>query len=364
MPRTTNEMIVTKSAFVGLLALICAVDAGAREETFPGYHWQAVGDGIYVHSPVDPLAGPVDGNSVVIVNSDDVVVVDTHINPASARAVIGKIREITDAPVTKIVNTHWHDDHTNGNHAYREAFPDAQIVAHRATLAALREKWAPMEAQRREAYLTVTPEQILAAADELDDLNQAIGYRVYAGYVAALKPEMPSMQLVYPDTVFADRLVFDSGGRRIVVEWLGRGNTDGDVVVSLPDDGVLITGDLLVAPIPFAFDSPMTDWIETLERVFAFGARTIVPGHGAVQHDSKYIDQVLGLLRATVDAVRRAHESGAAFSELADAVDLTDHQARFTSGDTEKTFAWNTYYLAPGLRSAWVSLGYPLPDPE
>ena len=139
------------------------------------------------------------------------------------------------------------------------------------------------------------------------------------GYVAALKPELASLQPVYPDTVFDDRLVFESGNRRIVVEWLGRGNTDGDIVVWLPDDEMLITGDLLVAPVPFAFDSPMTDWIDTLQRLSEKGATTIVPGHGPVQLDSNFLENVLALLRRTVEAVRSAHDDGTAFADLAEA---------------------------------------------
>jgi len=91
------------------------------------------------------------------------------------------------------------------------------------------------------------------------------------------------MQLVYPDLVFADRLEFERGERRIVLQWMGRGNTDGDVIVWLPEDDVQITGDLLVAPIPFAVGSPMVDWISTLGRLRKLGAGTIIPGHGAVQ---------------------------------------------------------------------------------
>ena len=129
------------------------------------------------------------------------------------RATIAKIREALGKPVTHVVNTHWHDDHTNGNHAYRDAFPDTQVVAHQATLKKLEEEWQAMEDQRTEAYARVEPEQIIAAANALDDPEQAIGYRLYAAYVAALKPELPTMQLVYPDTVFEDSLVLGHGER-------------------------------------------------------------------------------------------------------------------------------------------------------
>ena len=356
MPATRFSVLV--------IFLLVAAHTFAGEEIFPGYRWQQIDNGIYLHASADPLAGPVDGNSVVIVTGSEVYVVDTHINPAAARAVVKMIADVTDLPVTTVINTHWHDDHTNGNYVFRDAYPEAKFVAHAATLQALREEWQPMEDGRREAYANVDAETLLATADAQDDPARAFAYRVYAGYVGALKPELPTLELVYPDTVFEDRLDFGEPGRRIVLEWLGRGNTDGDIVVHLPDDDILITGDLLVAPVPFAFDSPMQDWVKTLERVKAIGAGTIVPGHGAVQHDDDYLEQALALLRATLDEVRDAHERGAELDELASEVDLETFAARFTSGDPEKTFAWNSYYLSPGLKSAWESLGSIVPDSE
>ena len=261
----------------------------ANEEIYPGYTWQALGAGIYLHSQNEPLAGPVDGNSVIIVNDDGVLVVDTHINPAVARAVIGKIRSMTDVPVTYVVNTHWHDDHTNGNHAYRQAFPDVTIIAHR------------------------------------------------------------------------DALSIEFANRNVELKWLGRGNTDGDVVVWLPDDKVLITGDLLVAPIPFAFDSPMVEWSATLRRLGEIDARLIIPGHGAPQYDDGYLVSVQQLIDATTSRVQSARENGAGFEDLAGAVNLEDYRRQFTGEDPERRWAWQSYFFGPGLKSAWTSLGYPLP---
>lgn len=347
-------------ALILISALLVTMAANSQEEIFPGYQWQKVVDGVYLHSSINPLAGPVDGNSVVIVSDNGIVVIDTHINPAAARAVIQKIRQLANRPVTHVINTHWHDDHTNGNYVYREAYPNVQIVSHRKTLEAMKREWAPMEEQRAKAYAAVDPEQLLDRANTAEDPNRAEGFRVYAGYVAALKSELPSLKLVYPDTVFDDEFILESSERRIVVKWPGRGNTDGDVVVWLPDDKVLITGDLVVAPIPFAFDSPMLDWIDTLGRLLLYDAKIVIPGHGPVQQNKVQIEQILSLLTTTISEVRAAHDNGTHYSDLASAVDLNLHEKQFTEGDPERIFAWRSYYFAPGLKSAWASLGHPV----
>jgi glyoxylase-like metal-dependent hydrolase (beta-lactamase superfamily II) len=68
----------------------------------------------------------VDGNSIAVINSKSVVVFDTGARLSSARAVLNQIRRLTDKPVSRIVNSHWHPDHWSGNQVYAQAFPDVR----------------------------------------------------------------------------------------------------------------------------------------------------------------------------------------------------------------------------------------------
>lgn len=356
-----NAWRILGRAILPAIILVSPATAGAGEITFPGYEWQQVVAGVYVHSRTDPLAGPVDGNSVVVFGTSGVVVVDTHVNPAASRAVISQIKRITDSSVIGVVNTHWHDDHTNGNFEYRSAFPHAKIIAHTSTAAMLRTDWQRMIENRKSAYKSLTPEQVLEAADQLTDVALATEYRIFAGYVAALSPELPGLELAYPDTVIEDHLQLELGNRRVVIEWLGPGNTDGDIVVWLPDDKVLVTGDILVAPVPFAFKAPMLKWMDTLTKVAGKGADIIVPGHGPVQHDLKYLNSVHNLLARTVEAVRDARKSGVAYAELRTEISLDDVREQFTLGNAQLEHAWRSNYFEPALESTWRSLEYPFP---
>ena len=78
---------------------------------------------------------------------------------------------MTDVPVTHVANAHWHDDHTHGNHTYRQAFPGVKIVAHKDTLEALRNEWEPMEDERRATYAKADPEDLAGAVD-LEDFRR------------------------------------------------------------------------------------------------------------------------------------------------------------------------------------------------
>jgi glyoxylase-like metal-dependent hydrolase (beta-lactamase superfamily II) len=333
-------------------------------QTVDGYYWQEVGPEIFVHGRTDALAGPIDGTSTVILYEDGVLVVDTHINPAATRALIAEIRGVTDKPVTHVVNTHWHDDHVNGNYVFRDAFPDVRIMAHSETVRSLEEEWEAMEEQRRSVYSNLTSEQLTAYADSIEATSpdDAISYRVFAGYIEALKPELDQLRLVHPDVIIDDRVVVGTGGRTIIVEHVGSGNTSGDLIVWLPEDRVLVTGDMLVGPIPYAFDSPMGEWVETLTRIRDLDARLIIPGHGEVQRDAKYLDQVIALLRATLDAVAEMQNRGVEYTALADSIELSGFEQQFTQGDPILSNAWRSYYLEPGVRSAWSSLGFEVPS--
>ncbi len=89
-----------------------------------------VADGIYLF--LSSAYGDVglDGNSIVIVSSDGVLVFDSNGTPATAASVLAEIRKITPQPIRYVVNSHWHWDHWYGNQIYQQAFPDVRIISH------------------------------------------------------------------------------------------------------------------------------------------------------------------------------------------------------------------------------------------
>ena len=93
------------------------VERGAKS----AYKFEKVADGVYY------AVAPAGGNSVVIVNDDDVLLVDTGVTPALGRELVDGIKSITSKPIRTVVNTHFHYDHTDGNQVFG---PDVQIIAH------------------------------------------------------------------------------------------------------------------------------------------------------------------------------------------------------------------------------------------
>src|SRR5689334_15269379 len=113
---------MTRSRFAFIVAVMAATTAAFRAQAPPpaaAYRFQQIREGIY--SAIGTGSMNVGSNSAVIVNRDDVVVVDSHISPESARAMLTEIKTLTDKPVRFVVNTHFHYDHTNGNQVFAPA---------------------------------------------------------------------------------------------------------------------------------------------------------------------------------------------------------------------------------------------------
>ena len=119
------------------------------------------------------------------------------------------------------------------------------------------------------------------------------------------------------------------GDREIRILFLGRGHTGGDVVVHLPAEKILITGDLLQEPVPFTGDSYPDEWIGTLEKIKALDFEIVIPGHGRPFTDRGRIDRQQELLRDLWERAGDACEQKLSAEEATARIDLTDHASAY-----------------------------------
>ena len=275
-------------------------------------------DGVWtIRHPDAPDTFP-QGNTTVVIGERGVLVVDSCLLPTTAREDIAQIRQWTNKPVTWLVNTHWHFDHTLGNSAYVAAWPNLQIVATRHTQKAIAD-WNPGAVARypdREARFR----KVLESGKNPDGRPLTEGERKdYERSLAGLAPvvaEMKNVTQFVPNVAFDRELLIDLGGRPVEVRFLGRGNTGGDTIVYLPKEKILATGDLLVHPVPYLFGGFPVDHPVTLRKMAELDATTIVPGHGEVLHDKSYIYQVAEFLEASNAAMDKEVNSGKTLDEV------------------------------------------------
>jgi cyclase len=314
----------------GLLLLACIVPLLAFQGPAPpgaqyegeAFTFQKVRNDLYLAVGTGSLT--LISNAAVIVNKDDVVIVDTHTSPAGAWALIRELKRITSKPVRTVINTHYHLDHVHGNQIFS---PDVEIIGHELT----REMILAGKSKSGPAYANVVgslPSQIAtlqqtiekaADAKSRTDLERQLAIR--KNFLAATDAVVPTP----PNTTMSERMTLFRGGREIRLYCFGRGHSVADVVVYLPEEKVLITGDLLQQTVPFMGESFPQDWIQTLERVKGLDFDTVMPGHGQTFAGKGAAGQLQSYLKDIWEQSAKLHGAGVGAGEAAKQIDLRSH---------------------------------------
>src|SRR5438067_309642 len=247
----------------------CVFPADGKTVTKDLFELKAVADGVYA-----AIAAPqykINSNAAVILTNDGVVVVDSHSKPSAARALFQEIRGVTQQPIRKLINTHFHWDHWQGNEVYAAASSDLEIIT-----------------SERTRYNLTTPDvgvggvpyietQLAALPKEIeqlqDDIRRASSPELKARMEVNLQQaeafleELKSLQPTLPTRTVAHSMTLHEPGREIQLLLLGRAHTDGDLFIYLPKEKVLATGDAVVDWMPFLGDGYPEDWIHPLDAL-------------------------------------------------------------------------------------------------
>jgi glyoxylase-like metal-dependent hydrolase (beta-lactamase superfamily II) len=317
-----------------------------------------VAEGVYAFITPEERSSFQAGNSVVIVGDDGVLVFDTGNIPSMTRAQIAEIRRITPRPVRWVVNSHWHPDHTLGNAEYRRAFPGVTVIGTSATRDGILERvptyvdqmksFAPIDSTMRLRLSTGKMRDGSPMPDTVR-LTWGLTTRDYGEFMPEVVHTTPSA----PDLVFDDSLTITLGWRRVQVVRPGRGNTAGDAFLFLPDERVLLTGDLVTVPCPFPGTAYFADWVHSLDALEARHAATIVPGHGDVQHDDTYVAMVRELIAFTLDRARDAVKRGVSLVDFQKQADFSSFVTRFAGDDPVRRAAFANFFVAAALPRAY-----------
>jgi len=355
---------------VAIMVLIAWRSAGSAQAqsaaSYPSvltYRTVRVAEGVYAFITPEERTGFQSGNSIAIIGDDGVLVFDTGNIPGSTRKQIAEIRKLTSKPVRYVVNSHWHPDHNLGNSEYRAAFPGVTIIGTSATRAGILERvptylgqmksFAPTDSLMRLRLSTGRMRDSSAMPDDVK-LTWGLITRDYAEFMPEVAQTKPSP----PDLICDDSMTVMLGNRRVRIVSPGRGNTAGDTYIFLPEERVLLTGDLVTVPGPFPSSSFFRDWIRDLDELKGLRASVIVPGHGDVQHDYAYINMVRELLVFTRDQARVAVLEGVPIDSAQKQIDFTPFIKRFTGGDVVRAGAFRNFYPNPAVQRAYEEASF------
>ena len=315
--------------------------ASPKSVTTPERTTSEVTKGVYVIRHRDSPDTNPQGNTTVIIGEREVLVVDSGYLPSSTREDIAQIRQWSSLPVRYLVNTHWHPDHIRGNSLYAEAFPGIAIIAHTST-PELEEGYDVPNRERYRQRLATMEGQLErgVGADGKalsDEERKSITRQVEAR--RAVWREFGSYVPRYPNVTIPGEMTIDLGGRPVQLRYLGRGHSSGDLVLYLPRERVLITGDLVAWPVPYFFAGYPYEQIAVLEELQAMEVEVLVPGHGEVMRDKAFLRRTVELMKdvrgQVVAAVRRQGSLSAKLEDVRKAVNVTAYEAEFAGADAE-----------------------------
>lgn len=234
-----------------------------------------IGEGLYAFTAEG------DPNTGVIIGDEEVLIVDAQATPAMAGAVIGKVRSVTDKPITHVLLSHYHAVRVLGASAYNA----------KAILAS-----------------NATRDLIVERGEQ--DMHSEIGRfpRLFRG-----ADTIPG--LTWPTITFPEEITVWLGNREVHIRHLGRGHTAGDTIAFVPDAGVMFSGDLVeYRSACYCGDAHFADWSRTLDRLAGYSPAALVPGRGDALVGQSLVKAAISgtrdFLETLYGAVERAVKSG------------------------------------------------------
>jgi len=323
---------------------------------------ERVADGVWVIRQKSAFHLQPIGNVTVIEQVDGLVMVDSGGSPGSARRIAGLIRGVSAKPVKALILTHWHGDHSLGFGALKAVWPRMEVITSETTRTRLRSSMAfyaqgapdPVKTAEFMARLNGIDGFLRDAAvnPRVTDAERA-GFAQGAREFVRYRADADGLFIGLVNRTFTEDLVLPDAQREIRIFHPGRANTDGDAAVWVKGARVLITGDLVVAPIPFGFNSYPSDWLKALDVLLANDFAVMVPGHGAPMTDRAYVLKLKALIEETRRQVAPLAAAGKTLDETRKAVDLSAQAASFVGDDPWLRRWFRAYWAEPFVEAAW-----------
>ncbi|MEQ1755652.1 MAG: MBL fold metallo-hydrolase [Micropepsaceae bacterium] len=270
-----------------------------------------LGNGMYAWMQPDGSWGW--SNAGLITDGDQSLLVDTLFDLSLTRDMLKGMKDAAPKATARIgtlVNTHHNGDHCYGN----ELVHGAEIVA---------SVHAAEEMKREQPALLAG---FLKAAPNLGLTGEYLKHCFGAFNFDGITPTPPT-------TTFTGKLQRKIGNKVVDLIEVGPAHTGGDVMVHVPGDRTVFTGDILfIEGTPIMWAGPIGNWIAACDSILALNCETIVPGHGPIT-DKRGVKAVQSYLTYIRDEARKRYDAGLNARDAAHDIALGDYDSW---GDAER----------------------------
>lgn len=248
-------LIITSLVFFMVNSAVAQTKAELKKITESVYSYVGIPSG----TPGNVFAA----NAGIIVGKNAVLVVDTLTSAREAKAFMEEIKKVTDKPVRYVVNTHYHLDHALGNSFFSDM--GINIISH-----------------------TKCRESIIAGGEKV--LENPAAFGLPADF-------WKETRIVSPDMAFDHEMIIDLGNLLVKLLYTGiKSHTGGSIIVHVPEQNVLFTGDILFTDFhPYLGEGDLDGWESNLDAIHAMNIKNIIPGHGPLSTNKDIEDMKIYL---------------------------------------------------------------------
>ena len=255
-------------------------------------------------------------NAAIFVRSKDVVVVDAHSKPSAAASIIRQIRrEITDKPARYVINTHFHWDHTQGDHAYAMTGSKVDFIASSMTKHLMEE----LAVARMKASREAVPGQIEAMRKRAEGAASAAEKAFCAEQIRQLQAYQADIQdyhLELPTITFDKSYLLADPAFDLHLGFHGRSHTAGDIFVFCPQQRAIAAGDAIHGWMPNIADGYPRQWPGTVDEVAQADFKYLLGGHGPMQADRTVMTSQRNYIEELTEKVEAGKKAGLSVGEL------------------------------------------------
>jgi cyclase len=255
-------------------------------------------------------------NGVIFVRTHDVVVVDAHSKSSAAASLVRQIKqEVTTKPVRYVINTHFHWDHTQGDHAYRSAYPQVDFIASSATKQLL----SDLAVAGVKASLDAVPpriEQLRKRAEGSKDPGEKAFCAEQIRQLESYQKELGDYTLELPTITFDKNYVLQDPAYDLHLDFYGHAHTAGDIFVFCPEESVMATGDASHGWFPTIRDGFPRNWPKTIDEVAKVDFKWILGGHGPMRPDRVVMTGQRNYIEELTEKVAAGRDGGWTLDEM------------------------------------------------